>query len=110
MFIVIINIPIPTTFNVSVETERLEFITVDNNNSRLPLDNFQGFNFNGDSLGIQNGSFQISIGSSVLVERVSNGPLLIQIKGKKNQSAGMFYSAEQDEIEKKAENFVEFFV
>lgn len=110
LFIITINIPIPTTFNVAVKTERLEFTTVDNNNSRLPLNNVQVYNYNGDSLGIENGSFQISIGSNVLVERISNGPLIIQIIGKDNQSAGLFYSAEQDEIDKKAENFVEFLV
>lgn len=110
VFIAILNIPVPTTFNVSVKTERLEFTTVDNNNSRLPLNAIEVYNFNGDSLGVQNGSFEISIGSTVLVERISSGPLLIKIQAPENQSAGIFYSKDQDEIERKAENFVEFYV
>lgn len=110
VFVIVINIPIPTTFNVSVKTERLEFTTVDNNNSRLPLNRVEVYNFNGDSLGIQNGSFEIAIGSTVLVERISNGPLLIKIQGREDQSAGIFFSASQDEIERKAENFVEFII
>lgn len=110
IFVIAVNIPIPTTFNVTVKTERLEYTTLDNNNSRLPLINFFAYNYNGDSLGLKNGSFQISRGSNVLVERVSNGPLLIQIKGANNKKAGVFYSENQDEIEKEAENFIEFVV
>lgn len=110
VFVIAINIPIPTTFNVAVTTERIEYRTIDNNNSRIPLNNITIYNYLGDCLGLYNGSFEINKGAIVLLERVSMGPLLIQIKGHDDESAGTFYSDNQDEIEKKAENFVEFFV
>ncbi len=109
LFLIVINIPIPTTYNVTVQTERLQYQTIDDNNSRIPLNGVQGFTYEGEDLGILNGSFHISPQANVLIERIAEGPLLIQITGKGEMSAGDIYS-EQGRIYKKADNFIEFIV
>lgn len=109
LFLIIVNISIPTTYNVTVKTERLQYQTIDENNSRIPLNDVQGYNYDGDDLGIMNGSFHISSNAHVLIERIAEGPLFIQITGKGKMSAGSIYS-EQGHIYKEADNFIEFII
>ena len=110
LFVIAIAKPIPTTFNVSVTTERIEFKTIDENNSRISLNNIVAFNYDGDSLGTYNGTFHISESSTVIVERVSNGALIIQVNNQLKKSAGTFYDDEQDKVLHKADKFVEFYI
>lgn len=110
IFYIAINISIATTFNVSVTSEQLSFKTVDENNSRIPLRNVQAFNFDGDSLGVFNGTFHIAKDTDVLVKRISNSHLYVTIENKGKISAGSFYNDEQDDLVQKAGDFVEFVI
>tara|TARA_B100001063_G_C16769174_1_gene560486 strand:+ start:1144 stop:2019 length:876 start_codon:yes stop_codon:yes gene_type:complete len=108
--ILLLSIPIATTFNVSVQTELITVEITDALNSKIPLQNAIIYNREGDSIGLFDGDFKSSVGAEVNIERIANGPLSIQIEGKNNESAGSFYSKFTDFKTGDAQNFIEFVV
>lgn len=108
LLIVLLSWPIATTFNVSVQTELVEYEVTDVVNSKIPFHNASKYNFNVDSLGVFDGDFKVSVGATVKIERIAFGPLSVQIKGKGNESAGAYYSSDTDLKVDNAPNFIEF--
>jgi hypothetical protein len=120
----IIIIPVESTFSISVNTERIEFIVL-KDNSKIPLRNVTIFNYRGDRIDTTyqklvqskqdstagyDGTFKIAKDAVIIIERIAMGNLSIQIEGSKGQSAGTFYSWEEDEVIDEADNFVEFYI
>ncbi|MDO5969647.1 hypothetical protein Q4Q35_07495 [Flavivirga aquimarina] len=102
----------PSTFSVSVKTELLKFKTIDHNNSKIPLYDVKVFIREDDSIGIDgyHGTFKIATGATTTIERISNSYLTIEIKVSKGESAGTFYSPDDDEVTHKADNYVLFYI
>lgn len=110
VLIVLLSIPIATTFNVSVQTELVTYEVTDAVNSKLPFRNAIKYNIDGDSIGVFEGDFKASVGATINVERIAHGPLSVQIVGKDNSSAGSYYSPYTDFKTSDAPNFIEFVI
>ena len=117
LFIGIMIWPVNSTYSISVNTEIIEFKTLDDNISKIPLSKYEVFNYDNISLGHYEGTFKIAEGATARVERIANSnSASIQIQGKidydsgKESSAGTFYNLDQDEVASKAENFLEFYI
>jgi len=124
VLLIIIYTPVNSTYSVTATTERIEFKTLDDNNSKLVLYNAKVYNDNYeridtltplstsrlDDVSGFDGSFKIAIGSITTIERIANGNLSVQIVGENNKSAGTFYSHQEDEVLDVSGNVVEFYI
>ncbi len=108
VFYLIIYISDDTTFNVTANTEQIEFRTFESDHIRISLDNVIINNY--DTILDNNyiGSFEIEDSSKVIIERIANGPLYIMVTGNKHNNAGVFYDT-LGNFNHDAENFVEFY-
>lgn len=106
--IILLSIPTATTFNLSVNTELLEYEVTDQVNSELPIKGAVMYNDNTDSIGVFYGTFKVAIGSTVNIERIGYGPLSIRIEGKNGLSAGDFKYLSDEQSPKAAADYIEF--
>lgn len=94
-FVAFIHSPFPTTFNITAETERIEFFAKNEPDSRWVLYKVQVRENYSDSTHTFTGSFQLAGGVNVLIERIALGPLWIHIEAEREgQSAGTYYVAD----------------
>ncbi|MEO5358325.1 MAG: formylglycine-generating enzyme family protein [Nitrospirae bacterium YQR-1] len=94
MLIVVVLCDLPTTFSITAQVERVEFITDDNQSIEWSLKNSVILE-NGDDSSKRTftGLLTIETASNVIVERVSNGPLTISINSMQdNKTVGTFLS------------------
>jgi hypothetical protein len=110
-------IPVNSTYSISVNTEVIQFKTLDDNISKFSIPCSDVFNYDYDNIGRYGGTFKVAKGATTRIERISQGnSASIQIEGLVDyktgvsKSAGTFYSEEDDEILGEAENFVEFYI
>lgn len=80
--------PITTIYNVSIDTEYIEFETVDKNNSKFILKNVQIGDMSGIIAENFNGSFELNSNVKVIIERVSFGSIIITVECMDCKSVG----------------------
>lgn len=100
---------ITTIFNVTVQTERVSFTTVDNNNSRYVL---YGAEIATDQESIYvdfDGTFELAPNVKVTIDRIAEGIILITIEGERNQPIGVLYN-DIDEQVYRASHFLEIII
>lgn len=102
--------PITTTFNITVNTERIDFTTLDKNNSRFILLNAEIANE--DEILATNffGSLEFNKGAKVTIERVAFGPISIIVESETNESIGKLYNGEDGSLFYEAEDFLEVYI
>ena len=111
--IIIIICPVPSTFSISVKTELIKFETIDDNNSKIPLYNVKQLNnYNETTYQKEriDGTFEVADSTVTSIERIANGDVFITIESLSGKSVGTFYSADGDEINEQAGEFVEFYI
>lgn len=112
-YVVFLVYPAPTTFNVTVETERIEYVTRNEMASRIALDSVEvvtdAMSPVSDPMSPFSGAFQVGDSASVVVERVGRGGLLIQVEAYETGRAGRFFD-EYGEPTGEAGPYVEFFL
>ncbi len=103
-------VPITTTFNVAVNTERIEYTTVDKNNSRMVLLGAEVASL--DSILVTNfeGNIDLNSNVKVTIERISNGPISIVLENESGESVGNVYHGENGELFHKASEFLEIYI
>ncbi|WP_299100881.1 hypothetical protein [uncultured Winogradskyella sp.] len=106
--IILLSIPIATTFNLSVNTELLEYEVTDQVNSELPIKHAVMYNSDTDSIGVFYGTFKLAVGSTVNIQRIGFGPMSIRIEGKNGQSAGNFKYLSDEQSSKPSSDYIEF--
>lgn len=85
--------PITTIYNITAQTEKVQYETIDKNNSRFSLYNAKLINYDGDVIDEAfEGSFEIKPNVNISLERISSGPIIISASHNKNGSVGKFYN------------------
>ena len=107
---IIFFVPISTTFNVAVNTERIEYTTLDKNNSRIVLLDVEIASL--DSILVTNfeGNIDLNSNVKVTIERISNGPISIVLENESGESVGNVYHGENGELFHKASEFLEIYI
>lgn len=102
--------PITTTFNVAVNTERIEYTTLDKNNSRLILMDAEIANL--DSVLVTNfeGNIKLNTNVKVTIERISSGPINIILENEAGESVGKIYNGNNGELIHEASEFLDIYV
>lgn len=102
--------PITTTFNVAVNTERIEYTTLDKNNSRLILMDAEIANL--DSILVSNfeGNIELNSNVKVTIERISSGPISIVLENESGESVGKVYNGSNGELMYEASEFLDIYV
>lgn len=98
---------ITTTFNVTANTERVKFTTMDSNNSRLTLYDATIANYDSVFLNNFEGSLELKNNVDVVIERISEGPIIISLSCRTCSSVGNLYSAKSDDSVYKADNYLD---
>lgn len=98
--------PITTTFNVTVQTELIEYKTLNKNRSRLVLYDALIEDDNGIVSDNFNGSIDLEVGVYVTIERVAYGPILIRIENEDGGSIGKLYRENEDNPSHKGEDYL----
>lgn len=80
--------PIITLFNVAVDTERLEVVIVDKNNSLLPIYGAEIRDYDSTLVRDFNGLVEPEVGTRVTFDRIANGPIIITLEGEIGQPVG----------------------
>lgn len=86
--------PIDTVFNITANTERVKITTLKVNSSRLILEDVEIADVTEILDSSFNGSLQINPQVEVVVERVANGPVIIEFRS--DHSIGKLYNTEND--------------
>ena len=100
--------PMSTTFNVTIQTEWVSFVNTSKADSRIPLEDVEVWDYESMMDSSFTGAFEVGPQTTVVVERVSGGPLSIRITTDSSDSAGMFYV--DDDPARAAGRFVEFLI
>lgn len=102
--------PITTTFNVTVNTERIDYTTLDKNNSRLILTGAELADM--DSILSENfdGSIDLNSNVKVTIERIALGPISIIIESENSESIGKVYNGQDGKLFHTAKDFLEVYV
>jgi uncharacterized protein YjbI with pentapeptide repeats len=112
-YVAFVASPSPTTFNVTVDTERITYTTVGEPPSRIVLDSVEVFSEtfaeSAGSLSPFIGSFQVGPSAKVEIQRIGLGGLSIIVEAYETGSAGRFFD-EAGEPAGEAGSFVEFYV
>ncbi|MBT8316914.1 MAG: hypothetical protein HKP59_04765 [Lutibacter sp.] len=103
-------VPITTTFNITVDTERISYETLDKNNSRLIVmeaeiadeDAILSTNFSG--------TIDLNAGVKVTVERIAFGPISIIIESLNSKSIGKIYNGQDGELFHEATDYLEVYI
>jgi len=91
--------PVPATFNVTVQSEHVEFFTDGAPVSRWPLDRVWLFEGDADSARPFTGSLEFADSVHVTVERVALGPLLIRVEAPRaGDPAAVLYDAADEPL------------
>lgn len=96
-FIVILILlfePINTIFNITANTERIKIRTIKSNSSRLIFENAEIADIHEILDSAFNGSLQLNKDVEVVVERVANGPLILEFRS--DNHTGKLYNSEND--------------
>ena len=101
---------ITTTFNITVNTERIDYTTLDKNNSRLILtgveladmDNILSENFEG--------TIDLNTNVKVTIERIAFGPISIIIESENGESIGKIYNGQDGKLFYTAKDFLEVYI
>jgi len=102
--------PITTIFNVTVKTERIEFTTIDNNNSRIVL--HDASIATNDSIIYKQfeGTFELGSNVDVTIERIAEGPIILIMTCSKCKSVGKLFDGEDGTMIYKAKNYLDFVI
>lgn len=102
--------PITTTFNVTVNTERIEYKTLDKNNSRLIL--YDAEITGVDSIVFEkfNGTIDLNVNTNVIIERIASGPIIITMENQSEKSIGKLYNGDDGELIYTGGDFLEVYV
>lgn len=107
---VLFFVPITTTFNVAVNTERIQYTTLDKNNSRIILMDAEVASL--DSILVANfeGNIELNSNVKVTIERISNGPISIILENEAGDSVGKIYNGENGELFHEASDFLDIYI
>lgn len=102
--------PITTTFNVTVNTERIDYTTIDKNNSRLILASAELADM--DSILSENfeGTIDLNSNVKVTIERIAFGPISIIIESDIAESIGKVYNGNDGKLFHIAKDFLEIYI
>ena len=102
--------PITTTFNVAVNTERIQYTTLDKNNSRIILMDAEIASL--DSILVTNfeGNIDLNNNVKVSIERISNGPISIILENELGESVGKIYNGDNGELFYEASDFLDIYI
>ncbi len=103
--------PITTIYNITAQTEKVEYQTIDKNNSRFSLYNAKLINYDGEVIHEAfEGSFEINNNVKVSLERISNGPIIISAVNDNNKSVGKFYDGYDGSLVYKADDYIDIII
>jgi hypothetical protein len=98
--------PIVTAFNVEVFTERIEFVTTDQNNSRLHFYDAQLASDEGIIQTNFNGSIDLNSEVLVTIDRVGNSPAILRIEALNYGTIGSIYDIRNQSILKQEYSYI----
>ena len=97
-----------TIFSVQVNTERIEFVKNLDNEMDFVIKDGEINDYNHRLYNKFNGTFNIQTGSKIIIERVTSGPIKIQIENSKNEGCGqLFQVGKSDKQMPFSGNFIE---
>lgn len=94
LILILLFEPIDTVFNITATTERIKIRTIKPNSSRLIFEDIEIADINEIIDSSFTGSFQLNRDVEVTVQRVTNGPLILEFRS--NESTGKLYDAENN--------------
>lgn len=103
-------VPITTTFNVAVNTERIQFTTLDKNNSRIVLLDAEVASIDSILSKSFDGNIDLNNNVKVTIERISNGPISIVLENETGESVGSLYNGENGELFYTGSDFLELYI
>jgi hypothetical protein len=101
--------PIITLFNVAVDTERLEVVIVDKNNSLLPIYGAEIRDYDSTLVRDFNGLVELEVGTRVTFDRIANGPIIITLEGEMGEPVGRILT-ETEEVAFRPDYLVEIVI
>lgn len=103
-------VPITTTFNVAVNTERIQFTTLGKNNSRIVLLDAEVASIDSVLSKSFDGNIDLNNNVKVTIERISNGPISIVLENETGESVGSLYNGENGELFYTGSDFLELYI
>jgi hypothetical protein len=103
--------PITTIYNITAQTEKVQYQTIDKNNSRFSLYNAKLINYDGEVIKEAfEGSFEINENVNISFERISNGPIIISATNNKKTSVGKFYDGYDGSLIYTANDYIDIII
>jgi len=110
LLIVLFFAPITTTFNVAVNTERIQYTTLDKNNSRIILMDAEVASLDNILVSNFEGNIELNSNVKVTIERISNGPISIILENELGESVGKIYNGDNGELFHEAADFLDIYI
>ena len=103
--------PITTIYNITAQTEKVQYQTIDKNNSRFSLYNAKLIDYDGEVIDEAfEGSFEINENVNISLERISSGPIVITATHGQNGSVGNFYNGYDGSLIYTADDYIDIII
>lgn len=103
--------PILTIYNITAQTEKIQIVTMDANNSRLSLYGADVYDFDGNLiLPDFHGSLELAPNVTADFQRISYGPLYLSITSEKEENIARFFNGENGKLAYTASENVEIVI